>query len=262
MAVADVSPTRCSAVDRGAFARPLAPSTVRRVFTILDQLFDRAVDLGCISSSPTERAKLPRVTRLEMRFLAPVELEELANTIDSRCRTMVFTVAWPTLRIGEATGLRRSDIDLVAGTPCVANNAVEVAGKLYEGPPKTSAGRRTMSLPSSEVADLADHLDYHAGDKYVFPSPDGSPLHAEDWRTSLWRPAVSEAGLAPLLPHDLKDTGVAFLAAAGVDPGEIARRAGHASVAFTYDGYEHLLPEIDKQGGAKLESLRKAIRKP
>lgn len=65
-------------------------------------------------------------------------------------------------------------------------------------------------------------------------------------------------GLTPLRAHDLKHTGVVLLAAAGVDPSEIARRAGHASVAFTYDRYGHLLPEVDKQAAAKLEGLRLA----
>lgn len=31
---------------------------------------------------------------------------------------------------------------------------------------------------------------------------------------------------------------------------------GHTSVAFTYDRYGHLLPEIDKQAATKLEILR------
>jgi integrase len=216
----------------GALARrPLSPSTVRRVFTILDQLFDSAVDLGFIAASPTERARLPRVTRTEMRFLTPAELEHLADIIDEHYRAMVLTMAWATLRIGEATGLRRADVDVVAGTIRVANNVVEVAGKLHEGPPKTAAGRRAMRLPPSLVDELASHVDQFSGTTYVFATPEGEVLHAEDWRTLYWRPAVERAGLAPLRPHDLKHSGVAFLAAAGVDPGEIARRAGHASVA-------------------------------
>jgi integrase len=60
--------------------------------------------------------------------------------------------------------------------------------------------------------------------------------------------------------RDLKHSGVAFLAAAGVDPSEIARRAGHASLAFTYDRYGHLLPEVDKQAATKLEAVRAATR--
>ena len=46
------------------------------------------------------------------------------------------------------------------------------------------------------------------------------------------------------------------MAAAGVDPSEISRRAGHSSVAFTYDRYGHLFPEVDKAAGAKLDGLR------
>jgi hypothetical protein len=31
-------------------------------------------------------------------------------------------------------------------------------------------------------------------------------------------------------------------------------------LVFTYDRYGHLLPEVDKQAGAKLEALRSATR--
>jgi integrase len=254
--VADVTPVDVQAWIAKLSSRLLSPSSVRRAFTVLDQLFDMAADLGFTAASPTDRARLPRVTRNEMRFLTPAQLEYLADTIDPRYRVMVLTMALATLRIGEATGLRRSDVDVIAGTIRIANNVVEVAGKLHEGPPKTAAGRRTMRLPSSLLDELADHLDRFSGATYVFPRSDGEVLHAGDWRTCHWRPAVEQAELAPLRPHDLKHTGVAFLALAGVDPSEIARRAGHSSVAFTYDRYGHLFPEVDKQAAEKLEAVR------
>src|SRR5208283_4654221 len=47
-----------------------------------------------------------------------------------------------------------------------------------------------------------------------------------------------------------------LLAAAAVDPMEIARRARHSSVAFTYDRYGHLFPEADSMAAAKLEAIR------
>jgi len=37
---------------------------------------------------------------------------------------------------------------------------------------------------------------------------------------------------------------------------EIARHAGHSSVAFTYDRYGHLFPEADTMAAAKLEAIR------
>ena len=169
---------------------------------------------------------------------------------------MVLVMAWATLRIGEAMGLRGSDVDLHRGRLRVANNLVEVSSKLHEGPSKTKAGRRSMTLPPSIVTELRLHVTRFGGGPYVFTTPENQLWHAEDWRANVWRPAVEAAGLAPLRPHDLKHTGVALLAAAGVDPMEIARRAGHSSVTFTYDRYGHLFPEADTMAAAKLDAIR------
>ena len=37
---------------------------------------------------------------------------------------------------------------------------------------------------------------------------------------------------------------------------EIARRAGHSSVTFTYDRYGHPFPEADTMAAAKLDAIR------
>lgn len=229
---------------------------MRRTFTVLDQLLDAAVDRGLVATSPASGSRLPRPIGHEARFLTPPELERLATVIDGRYRAMVLVMAWATLRIGEAAGLRRIDISLIDSTITVANNVVQVRGRPVEGPPKTKAGRRTMTLPASVMKDLAAHLERQPGSTYVFGPSGERPLFASDFRSHTWRRALADAGLAPLRPHDLKHSGVALLAAAGVDPSEIARRAGHTSVAFTYDRYGHLLPEIDKQAATKLEILR------
>ena len=210
-----------------------APATVQRCFTVLRQVLDSAVDNRMLPLNPSDRITLPRRQPFEARFLRPDELEMLASTVDESSRAAVLIMAWATLRIGEVLGLRRIDLDLNAGRLRVANNLVEVGSRLHEGPPKTRAGRRSMALPSSIASDLRIHVAKFGGGSHVFTTPNGLPWHAEDWRVRVWRPAVERAGLAPLRPHDLKHTGVALLAAAGVDPSELARRAGHTSVAFT-----------------------------
>ena len=241
-------------VDR--LAVRLAPSSVQRSFTVLRQVLGFAMDGRLLAANPSDRTRLPRRQPFEAHFLTPDELELLASIIDPRYRAMVLVMAWGTLRIGEAMGLRRTDLDFGAGRLRIANNLVEVSGKLYEGPPKTKAGRRSMSLPSSVVAELRLHVARYGGSPYVFTSRSCALLHAAEWRNFVWRPAVNAAELTPLRPHDLKHTGVALLAAAGVDPSEIARRAGHSSVAFTYDRYGHLFPEVDEWAAAKLDAIR------
>jgi integrase len=237
-------------------ATRLAPSSVQRSFTVLRQVLDFAT--RALSVNPSDRTRLPRRQRFEARFLTVDELELLESTIEARFRAMVLLMAWAILRIGEAIGLRRSDLDLHTGRLRVANNVVEVAGKLHEGPPKTKAGLRSMTLPPSIVAELRLHVARFGGSHYVFTTTSGGLLRAEEWRVNVWRPAVAAAGLAPLRPHDLKHTGVALLAAAGVDPMEIARRAGHSSGAFAFDRYGHLFPEADTGAAAKLDAIRTA----
>lgn len=183
-----------------------APSTVRRSFVILAEVLEAAVDGGLLPGNPARRARLPKLQRTEMRFLAPGELEALAEALGPRWRPMLLTMAYATLRLGEAAGLRRIDVDPLHGTLRVANNVVEVGAHRHEGPPKTSAGRRTMSLPASVMAELEAHLSRFSGQTYVFPWEDDGPLRAEEWRRRFWRPAVDQAGLAPLGSHDLKHT--------------------------------------------------------
>jgi integrase len=242
-----------------ALAAVRAPSTVRRSFVILYGVLVTAVDAGLIPVNPAGRARLPKAQRTEMRFLAPAELETLAETIGSRWRTMILTMAYATLRLGEAAGLRRVDIDPLHSTLRVANNVVEVGGRLHEGPPKTAAGRRTMTMPASVMAELDTHLSRFSGHPYMFPWDDGGPLRAEEWRRRFWRPAVATAGLAPLRPHDLKHTGVALLAAAGAGAAEIARRAGHTDPGFTLRTYGHLLPGVDRLAAERLDALRSSV---
>ncbi len=91
------------------------------------------MDAGLLTAAPTGRVRLPSPQRYEARLLTPDELEHLANTIRAPWRAMVLTAAYATLRIGEAAGLRRIDIDAHAGTLRVANSLVEVSGRLIEG---------------------------------------------------------------------------------------------------------------------------------
>ena len=82
-----------------------------------------------------------------MRYLNPAEIACLAEVIRPQYRALVFVGAYGGLRFGELAGLRRSRVDLDAGTVDVAENITEVQGKLQSGPPKTKASRRRVSLP-------------------------------------------------------------------------------------------------------------------
>ena len=234
-------------------ARGLAPATVQKAYQLLGKVMSAAVDAGLIAASPCRRVPLPRVEREEMRFLTPAEVATLADAIHPRYRALVLLGAYGGLRIGELAGLKPARVDVLRARLDVAEILVEVNGHITQGSPKTKAGRRTVSIPRPVAEELGEHLARWSGE-YVFTSPSGGPLRVPGWRQRFWRPAVRDAGLHPLRPHDLRHTAVTFWIAEGANPKQVATRAGHTSVSFTLDRYGHLFPEADDELMERLEA--------
>ena len=128
-------------------ARGFAPATVVKAYQLLGRTLTAAVNADMIPRSPCRAVRLPKIERQEMRFLTPAEVAHLAHAIGPRYRALVLLAAYGGLRIGELAGLRRGRVNLLRGTVDAAEIVVEVRGKLFVGPPKTRAGRRTIGLP-------------------------------------------------------------------------------------------------------------------
>ena len=80
-----------------------------------------------------------------------------------------------------------------------------------------------------------------------------------NFRHRFFDPAVTRAGLAPLTPHDLRDTAASLAVAAGASVKAVQRMLGHASAAMTLDVYAGLFDELDDVAdrmGAAAESAR------
>jgi integrase len=217
-----------------------------------------------------------------MRFLSAPEVEALASEITDRYRILVPVACYGGPRWSELVGLRRRDVE--GDRVTVAGQLVRRAdGNWHRDEPKTRAGRRTITLPASVAADLADHLERFAlngDDGLVLPNREGSPLVSSSWNGNVFRPACVRARLARLVdaegreetdrrratgdlrivdaprPHDMRHTAVALAGAAGAHPTAIQRRMGHASITVTLDRYGHLFPELDEQVADRLDALR------
>jgi integrase len=236
--------------------RGLAPATVHKAYQLFAKTMAAAVDGGMLAQTPCRGVALPKVEHEEMRYLNPAEIACLAEAIRPGYPALVFVGAYGGLRIGELAGLRRSRVDLDAGTVDVAETVVEVEGRLLFGPPKTRAGRRRIGLPRRVVDELAQHLRAPGRPTDpVFRSPAGGPLRVTGFRNRIWRPATLAAGLPGLRIHDLRHTAVALWIAAGASPKEVAVRAGHTSTSFVLDRYGHLFPESDAALRDRLDEL-------
>jgi integrase len=242
----------------------LAPATIHKAVQTLSKALRAAVNDGRLHRNPAERLELPRIEREEMRFLTPIEVATLADTIDPAYKAFVILGAYGGLRRGEMLALRRKHIDLLHAKVEIVATLVELSGRLHENPPKTKAGRRTVPIPNIVVMALSEHLALSPGepDDYLFTAPMGGPVRSAAWRTRVWDPATKRAGLTPLRVHDLRHTAVALWIAAGANPKEVAARAGHTSVVTVLDRYGHLLPGSEDRVTNALDALAASYTEP
>jgi integrase len=168
----------------------------------------------------------------------------------------VRVLAYTGLRFGEAAGLRVGSVDLVRGRLEVVDNVTEADGHLYEGSPKA---RRTRSVPVPRLlrAELAAHIKGKKPADRVFTTRRGRPLRNSNFRHHVFDSAVTRAGLAPLTPHDLRDTAASLSISAGANVKTIQRMLGHASAAMTLDIYAGLFDDdLDSVSACRMRPAR------
>jgi integrase len=137
----------------------------------------------------------------------------------------------------------------------VGNELVEINGRSESGPVKTSASRRTVTLPPFLCSELAQHLTDHppSPEGFVFQSANGAQIHRSNWRRRVWLPAVRAAGLDGFRFHDLRHTHAALLIEQNEHPKVIQACLGHASINTTLDTYGHLFEGLDAAAADRLD---------
>lgn len=161
------------------------------------------------------------------------EVATLVGAMPARWRLLPDLAAWCSLRRGELLGLRRCDFDLLHGTVTVeqVHNYLD-SGKLVVGPPKTAAGRRTVTIPPHLVPQVIEHLEAWVGpepDALAFAGQKGGPL-LPGVLQGAWDEARRSTGLVHLHLHDLRHAGNTWAAATpGASTKDLMARMGHAS---------------------------------
>jgi integrase len=139
-------------------AQQLSPSTVAKAYRLLSRILGAAVEAGYLPRNPCTVKGAGQERAPEMRFATVAQVAALADDIGPRYRALVLVAAYGGLRWGELVGLRVKRVDLLHGRVTVAEQVAEVNGQLLPGPPKTEAGRRTVTLPAVAAVALAEHL--------------------------------------------------------------------------------------------------------
>jgi integrase len=238
----------------------VSPNTVAKAYRLLTRIMDTAVEAGLIVRNPCSVKGAATERAPEMRVATVAQVAALAEVIDPRFRALVLVAAYAGLRWGELVGLRVKRVDLLHGRITVAEQATEIDGQFTWGPPKTEAGRRTVTLPAVAAAALVEHLGSYSQpgpDGLVFTSTDGALLRRSNFNRRVWRPATRAVGLEGLRFHDLRHTSATLSIAAGASTRELMARMGHSSSAAALR-YQHVMAGRDAAIAAALDELIEA----
>lgn len=237
---------------RGAGGR----TSIAQSYRFLRAVLNGAVREGAIAKNPCQVVGAGADRARERTVASPAEVAALVEAITPRYRAAVLLAAWCGLRRGEVLGLFREDIDLAAGTVTVRRNRVELlSGKSFDGPPKTEAGHRTVSIPPHVLPVLREHMTAWAGPERVFVGQDGRPMRGDTVRQAFGR-ARDKVGMEGFTFHDLRHTGQTLAASLGATIKDLMRRLGHASTAAA----NRYLHAVEGRDGEIAEALSELAR--
>jgi integrase len=237
----------------------VSPNTVAKAYRLLARIMDTAVEAGILMRNPCSVKGAATERAPEMRVATVAQVAALAQAIHPRFRALVLVAAYAGLRWGELIGLRVKRVGLLHGRITVAEQATEIDGHFTWAPPKTEAGRRTVTLPAVAAAALAEHLSTYSQpgpEGLVFTSFEGGLLRRSNFNRRVWRPATRAAGLKGLRFHDLRHTSATLSIAAGASTRELMARMGHSSAAALR--YQHVMAGRDAAIAAALDELIEA----
>jgi integrase len=170
-------------------------------------------------------------------YLYPSEFRRLVEceAIDRRFRAMYAVAVYTYARAGELEALARDDVDLEHGVIQINKAIDRETGKV-----KSTKSGETRRIPiEQELRPLLERLHADAMGERVLWMPDN-----ED-RAVMLRQHLDQAGVkrADLFAdndrqkhvtfHDLRATGITWMAVRGDDPLRIKQRAGHSSFSTT-----------------------------
>ncbi len=198
----------------------LSAQTIKHHHAVLFQSLKQAVAWRLLAINPAGAVTPPKIEAREIEFLTREELAELLNGANGTpLHTPLLVLATTGLRRGELLALRWTDVDLDRGLLTVNQSLEETKDGLRFKSPKTTKGRRSITLPQMT----------------------GAALHAQAFKR-----LVGKLKTKPVTLHGLRHTHISHLLMDGVHVKVVSERAGHSNVSITLDRYSHVIPNMQE----------------
>lgn len=176
------------------------------------------------------------------------DMRALIDTASEELRLMLIFAASTGARAGEQWAARWRDVHFDKGDLHIRRR-VDAYGE--EGPPKSTAGVRTVPLSGQLVAMLKAwklKSQFSNLDDLIFPNREGGHFGHDNLIKRKFLPLFDKLPKVKRSNwHGLRHFAVSCWIEAGLAPKTVQTFAGHASLQVTMDRYGHLFPSADHQ---------------
>ena len=236
--------------------RPRSPRTIEMVITTLGVMLAHAKASGIVVGNAVREWKASRRRPGRRRSAATKTVtRDMVLTAEEMARLLgaarhhahgyyaLFLFLTDTgARLGEATALRWTDVDLDAGTARIERS---FSSGRYLGLTKTG-GQRTVELSSRlREALAATRPDLYPEDALAFPNAEGGFIDPTNFRRRVFDRVVRKAlgsGHRRVTPHTLRHTFASLHLSRGTNLFWVQYTGGWRSPQVLLDTYAHFLP--------------------
>ncbi len=250
--IAEVDRYRQLKVREGRISATSTNKTIARLAQILDVAMEREL----ISRNPARgrrrrlkqarpiRTSLDRAEQIEALLAGAQELDREARA-DRRSTpraTVLATLLFSGVRVGELLDLRWRDIDLAAGRLFVCGSKTEAAARQVE----------LLPVLREELAAFKVSTRFPESDDFVFPTERGKKQNASNIRNRTIARSVERANQrlrelgqielpTGLTPHSMRRTFISLLLAIGEDVPYVMQQVGHVDPKVTLSIYARVM---------------------
>ncbi len=245
----------------------MAPGTVRVVVSNFQSVMAEAELDQVIARNPSRRIRLPSVHKRAVMPFSETEAAIMLEVAGDRWRGLWAFAIGSGLRSGELRAVTSSPDSLDwTGRQVHVHRQWSQDQKRVVNHLKTEAGRRTVPLAEWVLVELAEHCrrsDVGPGD-WLFTTETGKPIRSGQLAYHMKR-ITTEAGIVradgePIHFHDCRHTYASTLIRANLNPKQISRYLGHASIVETFDTYGHLFEDDDEAAREALNRFQPSPR--
>jgi integrase len=248
----------------------LTARTIGQAHRVLGKVLTDAERDGLVIKNVCKVQRVPRVQVQET-----VIVKNIPNLIEKLrgepLYALAITALFTGMRLGELLALREKSVDLDRGVIEVREALEETSahGVRFKAT-KTTAGKRSITLPNIAIKVLRDHrrellerrmqlgLGKLNPEDVMFGTWEGKPARTTNVSAS-WAALAERIGMPEITFHALRHTHASQLIASGVDIVTISKRLGHASPTITLGIYAHLFATDDRKASLAINAALGSI---